>query len=262
MSDGTFSPDEIVMRAAQAGLTYLALTDHDTMAGTREAIEAGRRYHVNVLSGVEFNNEWPHELHIIGLDVETGNAALCDTLEQLRSWREARNAKILQKLLNAGYDIEEYLTRSEGNTTRLHFAIALCKAGYATSVHDAFRRYLWEGKPGYCEDRLFTPKETIALIRGAYGLPVLAHPSHIRRNVFSLVTELKEMGLMGIEAYYPTSTPGQTELFESIAKQHNLLVTCGSDYHGANRPDISIGCAWRDVPSLQKTAVYLKKRFA
>ncbi len=261
MSDGTLGPEEVVLRAAQAGMTYLALTDHDTVAGSRESIEAGKRHHVNVLSGVEFNNEWPYELHIIGLDVDLENTALCDALEHLRIWRSERNEKMLHKLLDAGYDIEEHLTWSHGNTTRLHFAIALCKAGYAQSVHDAFQRYLWEGRPGYCEDRLFTPEETISFIRGAHGLPVLAHPCHIHRNVFSLVKELKEMGLMGIEAYYPTSTPGQTKQFESIAKQYDLLVTCGSDFHGANRPSASIGCAWQEVPSLQKTAAYLKKRF-
>ncbi len=260
MSDGTAAPSEIVRMAAKANLGILALTDHDTMSGIPEAEEAGRQYGVLVLPSVEIDSESPFELHILGLDVDPKNPALCDALQETQRRRRKRNTVIFDRLKQAGYDVEAFLPESAGNTTRLHIAMALRNAGHAPSVTEAFKLFLSPGKPGYYLEPRLMPKEVISLVRGAGGIPVLAHPCHIRQNPHQVVAELTELGIMGLEAYYPASTIGQTETFVSLAAQFGLLVTCGSDFHGKNREGTPLGCAWREVDCLVKTAELMHNR--
>ena len=127
-------------------------------------------------------------------------------------------------------------------------------------MRDAFAKYLRPGQVGYYTEPRFTPEQVIDIIHIADGLPILAHPCHIRDNPHGLIRYLYELGLMGLEAYYPSSTPRQTEMYVSIARQYHLLVTCGSDFHGENRPGVDVGCAWKDVPALEQTFETLYKR--
>ncbi len=260
ISDGTFTPAEVVRTAARAKIKLLALTDHDSILGVKEAVETGKAVGVPVLPAVEMDNEWHHELHIIGLDVDPENPTLLRALEIARARRERRNRIIYSKLKEAGYDVQETVGREESTTTKLHIAHALIKLGFATDVRDAFARYLRPGQVGYYAEPRFTPQQVIDIIHLADGLPVLAHPCHIRDNPHGLVRELASMGLMGIEAYYPTSSQRQTELYVSLARQCNLLVTCGSDFHGNNRPGVPVGCAWRPVAALERTFETLTRR--
>jgi predicted metal-dependent phosphoesterase TrpH len=260
VSDGTATPSEIVRMAARAKIRLLALTDHDNMMGVPEAVKAGKEYGVPVLPAVEMDNEWRHELHIIGLDVDPDNPTLVRALEIARERRERRNKIIYSKLKEAGYDVQPLVNRPESMTTKLHIAHALIKAGFANDVRDAFARYLRPGTPGYYTETRFTPQQVIDLIHVADGLPILAHPCHIRDNPHGLIRELYDMGLMGLEAYYPSSTQRQTEMYVSIARQYRMLITCGSDFHGDNRPGVPIGCAWRNVPALEQTFETLTKR--
>lgn len=260
MSDGTAMPSEIVRMAAKANLGTLALTDHDTMSGIPEAAEAGRQYGVLVLPSVEIDSESPFELHILGLDVDPKNPVLCEALLETQRRRRKRNAVIVGKLKQAGYEVEEFLHGSTGNMTRLHIAMALRDAGYAPSVTEAFKQFLNPGKPGYYLEPRLIPKEAISLVRVAGGIPVLAHPCHIRQNPHQVVAELTELGIMGLEAYHPASTIGQTETFVSLAAQFGLLVTCGSDFHGKNREGTPLGCTWREVECLIKTAELMHNR--
>ncbi len=259
-SDGTSTPVEIVRMAARSKLSLLALTDHDNMDGIVEATEAGRELGVPVLPAVEMDNEWRHELHIIGLDVDPTSRSLLEALEIARARREKRNKVIYAKLLTAGMDIRPIVNRPDDHTTKLHIAMALCSAGYAADVRDAFARYLRQGQIGYYVEPRFTPQQVLSIIHASDGVPVLAHPCHIRDNPHTLVHELVSLGLMGLEAYYPSSTPKQTEMFVSLAAQYKLLVTCGSDYHGANRPGVPLGCAWRDCRELERTYTLLSRR--
>lgn len=254
MSDGTCAPAAIVRMAAKAGIEILALTDHDTMAGVSEAMQTAEEQDMRLLPSVELDTESPFELHMLGLDVDPCSPNLQQALEDIQIRRRRRNARILDKLRDAGYDVASYLHESEGNTTRLHIAMALHEAGYAKSVTDAFRGFLSPGMPGYYAELRLTPVQAIDLIKKAGGISVLAHPCHIRSNPHQLVAELAEAGLMGLEAYYPASTLGQTETFLSLARQFGLLVTCGSDFHGRNREGNPLGCAWRDVACLNETA--------
>lgn len=260
MSDGTYAPAAIVRMAAKAGIGILALTDHDTMAGVPEAMRAADEQDIRLLPSVELDTEMPFELHMLGLDVDPCAPCLQQELVGIQQRRRRRNEKILHKLRDAGYDVSGHMRESEGNTTRLHIAMALNEAGYAKSITDAFRGFLSPGTPGFYAEPRLTPKQAIDLIKKADGIPVLAHPCHIRSNPHQLVAELTGEGLMGIEAYYPASTLGQTETFLSLAAQFNLLVTCGSDFHGRNREGNPLGCAWRDVACLNETARLLQGR--
>ena len=260
ISDGTVAPSEIVRTAARNGIKLLALTDHDSIMGVNEAIAASRECGLPFLPAVEMDNEWRHELHIIGLDIDPNNPMFLRALEIARDRRERRNKIIYSRLKEAGYDVQPLVNRPESMTTKLHIAHALIKAGYANDVRDAFQKYLRPGTVGYYTEPRFTPQQVIELIHIADGLPILAHPCHIRDNPHGLIRELYDMGLMGIEAYYPSSSPRQTEMYVSIARQYHLLVTCGSDFHGANRPGVEIGCAWRNVPALEQTYETLIRR--
>ncbi|MBR0426375.1 MAG: PHP domain-containing protein [Clostridia bacterium] len=253
VSDGTFTPSELVASAVNEGVRLLALTDHDNIGGVAEAMEAGKRLGLPVLPAVEMDNEWHHELHIIGLDIDPENPTLNRSLEIARERREKRNRTIYRKLKDAGYPVEEFIHRPADRTMKLHIAKALIEMGVATDVRDAFAKYLRPGQVGYYTEQRLTPKQVIDMIHIADGLPVLAHPCHIRDNPHSLVRELTDLGLMGIEAYYPSSTVRQTEMYVSLAHQLGLFITCGSDFHGANRPGVDLGCAWQDVPDLWRT---------
>lgn len=261
MSDGTYTPTQLVETAVRAKIRILALTDHDTMAGVPEAMRAAEKHDVLLLPALEFDTDSPFELHILAMDVDPNDGALANALDALRLRRAKRNANIMDKLARIGMaDVQKHLQPSRGSTTRLHIADAIVKAGYAGTVAEAFQRYLNPDGPGYSYEVRYSAKEVIALIKGASGIPVIAHPCKIRANQIAVVRELSEMGAEGIEAYYPSSTGRQTELMLSLAAQFNLLVTCGSDFHGGNRQGTPLGCAWRDVPVLLKTAEFFMGR--
>ena len=259
-SDGDLAPAELVRRAREAGVTLLSVTDHDSMNGVQEALDAGRREGLPVVPGVEMDNRYDQELHILGLCADPDCAPLRAELARAREQRMERNARILDQLLAAGYDVRPFLPDVQGVTTRLHIALALIRAGHASDTADAFQRFLRRGTPGFVAMQRPGPAQVIALLREAGAIPVLAHPCHLRGNVHAIVQELVDLGIGGIEAYYTTSSPGQTELFCSLAAQHHLLVTCGSDFHGANRPAAQLGCAWTPAPTLERTRQALLMR--
>ena len=261
LSDGTFRPAEIVRLASEAGISLLALTDHDGLQGVAEAREAAAQTPgLTFFPSVEMDTEFPEELHILGLDLNPDDAALTDALSLAAERRQARNEKILDKLAGVGCDVRPFLDARAGIVTRMHIAHALCDGGFARDTKDAFARYLRPGRPGYASVPRFTPEEVIRLILRAGGVPVLAHPCHLRCNVHRLVAELAEYGLMGVEVYYPAATPGQIEQHAAIARQHGLLMTCGSDFHGANRPTSPLGCAYRPVQALEDCCQFFINR--
>jgi len=259
-SDGDRSPTDIVREASEAGVSLLALTDHDTMDGVAEALDAGKAFGVSVVTGVEMDNRFDQELHILGLAVDRNHAPLCTQLRLAKERRLERNAKIGERLLSLGCDVRPFLQTTKGVMTRLHYAAALVDAGCVKSVSEAFDRFLSRGRPAYVSVDRPAPDVVIRLIRDAGGIAVLAHPCHLKGNVHSIVNELVSLGIGGIEAYYPTSTEGQTELFLSLAAQHRLLVTCGSDFHGARRLHATLGCAYCENELLEKTRRELLSR--
>ena len=259
-SDGGDAPSRVIENAAARGVTLAALTDHDGVAGVREALDAGKRFGVRVLPSLEMDTEWPHELHILGLDLNIDDADLQNALETARKRRVERNAEIIRRLEAAGYEVERYMSRRAEVATRLHIALALVRGGYAETLHDAFQTYLRRGKPGYYTVERFSPEEVVSLIRGAGGVPVWAHPTHGNPNLHALAEKLQSMGVMGLEAYHPSIGEGDSDTLVSIARQNGMIVTCGSDYHGANRPDVVIGQSWHDVPALNECRAFFESR--
>lgn len=259
-SDGSDSPETLLGKAKEKGVRMLALTDHDTMDGYKEAAAAGERLGVKVLPAVEMDTEFSEELHILGLNVDPLDPGLIEALQRARVRRNARNERMLDKLKQAGYDVARFVDTSGGTVTRLHIARALAKAGFADGIYEAFEKFLNKGAVGYCTVERFTPEEVIEIISNAGGVAALAHPCHLKCGVHALVKRLVDAGLSGIEAYYPTSSEGQTKTFLSLANQYGLLVTAGSDYHGPEREKHPLGSAWRDVPALEKTFDYFSAR--
>jgi len=247
-SDGTLSARDTVFHAAKSGLKAVAITDHDTVGGVAEALQAGNEAGIEVVPGVEIGVDFPGEMHILGYYIDYSDPELLEGLRQLRFNREKRNLLMVEKLqqLNKDITIEEVIRAAGGDVVgRPHFAAVLKQKGYVRDHHDAFERYLGAGKPAYVSKDKITPREGIELVAAAGGIPVLAHPKYLKVSGSSalegLVRELKVYGLQGIEVYYTTHTPEDTEKYRRLVQRYNLLATGGSDFHGANKPEIRIG---------------------
>lgn len=246
-SDGSATPGELVDGAAEQGAAAIAITDHDTVEGLAEGREAAARLGVELINGIEVSAEYsPGTMHILGYFIDDQHPALLLTLERLRHARELRNPRIARRLQALGLDISyNEVAELAGNDVvgRPHFARVMVQKGFATSVQDAFDRFLAKGAPAYVEKDRPSPQEAIELIHGAGGVAVLAHPYQLKLDdtqVERLIAELVELGLDGIEAIYSRHTPARRDWYSSLAVKLGLLVTGGSDYHGSYKPDIGL----------------------
>ena len=251
-SDGTDNPRDIVRAAKEAGLEFIALTDHDTMMGVPEALAAGREFDLPVITGIEFDTKFPCLLHMLGYGMDPEHPALKRALLEAERGRNLRNEAILDRLAAMGKDARPFMKAKEGTVTRLNIAIALVEGGLAESRKEVFTTLIGKNCPAFVEpSHRLTPEDTIALIHEAGGIAVLAHPCKLSANVQKVVRELAAAGLDGIEACYPTATDGQKLEHLSLARELSLLVTCGSDFHGANRPAATLGCAYEDIAPIE-----------
>lgn len=247
-SDGSYPPAEVVRQAKAGGLSAIALTDHDTVDGLAAAVAAGARYGVEIIPGVEISAVCPGgTMHIVGLFIEYHDGLLDQRLGVLKQARLDRNPQIIKKLNDLGIKIT--MARVEeisggGQVGRPHIARALLESGYVTSIQDAFDKYLGWHRPAYVSKFRFPPDQALAMIREAQGIPVLAHPFTLNLPAPALKTriiELQALGLAGLEVFYSEHTPEQEALYLKLARELNLLVTGGSDFHGQNKPEVSLG---------------------
>ncbi|MBI4355278.1 MAG: PHP domain-containing protein [Candidatus Omnitrophica bacterium] len=247
-SDGTFSPEEVVSTAAARGLRTIALTDHDTVAGLGEARQAATRHGLRLIAGLELSSlEGGTELHLLGYFVDDTDAAFRSKLAELQSRRVERIRKMVARVnaLGQPVTVEEVLAlASHGTVGRLHLARALVARGCVATVEAAFDRWLAEGGPGYVREHPLSAREAIRLIRGVGGVPILAHPSTMRRD--ELIPKLREMGLAGLEAHHSSHSADTIERYVTLAREQGLLVTGGSDCHGMAKGRIIMGEV--DVP--------------
>lgn len=247
-SDGSCTPTEVVNMAHQAGVTALAITDHDIMTGVVEAMEAGQQCGIEIIPGVEISSlSGNSELHILGYFLDRQDPDLLARLKTLRDGRHLRNPQIIERLQTLGiaitYDEVRALAGSD-SVGRPHIARALMDKRVVASAKEAFDRFLAEGKPAYVPRELPSPAEAIHWIKAARGLAVLAHPTWVKvaeQPLVDLVRQLKADGLDGVEVYYSTHAARQTREYLSLAQQLGLLVTGGSDFHGITKPDIEVG---------------------
>lgn len=247
-SDGTLSPSQVVEEAKKAGLSAMALTDHDTTAGIEEAFHAGKSLGVRVVPGVELSCVYQgKEIHILGLFVNYQDASFVRELNQLLSVRRWRNEEMLRRFQADNFDITmEDLMAGNPDTviTRAHFARALKEKGYASSMADAFQTYLQYGGKYCLKKELITPEHAMKVLTDNHAFPALAHPVQYKLEweaLDTLIASLTKLGLMGLEVYHSSQSPAQSRTLRSIARKYSLLPTGGSDFHGSNKPDISIG---------------------
>jgi 3',5'-nucleoside bisphosphate phosphatase len=243
-SDGTLNCDELVLRAAKAGLSAIAIVDHDTVAGIDEARKAGLANGVEVISGVELTADQEGvEIHLLGYLFDHHYQPLLEKLEFLKKNRIERIYKISDKLkkeMDVVLDPESVFGLSlKGTVGRLHVARAMVKAGIVNSTYEAFHKYIGDRCPGYISGFKLTPAEAIKLIKDAGGVPVLAHPYTLRRD--ELIPEFVKMGLMGLEVYYSEHTQGMINFYLDLVRKHGLIATGGSDFHGDTKPDVALG---------------------
>jgi len=235
-SDGRLSPEEVVRVSARRGLSFIALADHDTVAGTAPALAAVRDFPgLAVIPAVELSTDVPEgEVHILGYFVDYTDRELLARLERMRNSRRERAQAMIAKLRALGISIEWSRVKEiagGGSVGRPHLAQAMMEKGYIASLKEAFTNYIGRGGPAYVERRKLTPVAAVQLILRAKGLPVLAHPL-TASDPGALVPELKKAGLVGIEAYYKDYSADEVGRLLSLASRHQLLVTGGSDYHG------------------------------
>ena len=247
-SDGSFSPAQVVELACQKGLTAFALTDHDTTDGLDEAKRAGQSLGIEVISGIEFSTEYHgKDIHIVGLFIEEKSPVFQEHLQKFVDARIWRNQKMCRNLQEAGIDISyEKLLECfpDSVITRGHYSRYLYEKGYVKSLPEAFDRYLGDHTKYFVPREKVTPVSAVELILSVKGIPILAHPTLYgmgKDTLNTLITQLKEAGLVGMETFYSTHTPSQEREMLSLAKQFNLLSSGGSDFHGKSKPKLEIG---------------------
>ncbi|GBU29693.1 hypothetical protein R84B8_03266 [Treponema sp. R8-4-B8] len=284
ISDGDLPPAVLVKEAVKQGLTALALTDHDTINGLESAKIAAKEENIHFIPGIEVNINWSRvksandvpngapgigpggEFHLLGLGINSPTIAFISAIKSLAQRREVRNREILDRMVElsmitpSGQEEawDELLAIAGGKSTasrgsgnslgRPHFAALLIRRKIVKNVNQAFARYLGVGKPLYVPKEGLIFEEAVSLIRESGGIPVLAHPISLYvawGRLPDLIKILKDMGLMGLEAWHPTAKPGSCRRLESLAKSLGLYVTEGSDYHGSIRPDRKLGYSSR-----------------
>ena len=235
-SDGADSPAEVVRRAHEAGLSAIALSDHDCVSGMEEAMAEGKKLGVEVIPAVELSATCDTELHILGYYIDIHNEKLQEKLKEAIRVRDERQEETCRKLREQGFDITMEEARAEANGNpilcRAHFAQIMVRKGYAESVKDAFKRYLSVGCYAYSNRQALSPEEAVSLIREAGGVPVAAHLHLIK---------------MPDDRYYTDYTPDMQDRYQRMAADLGLILSGGTDYHGKNKPHISIGRGLGDL---------------
>ena len=247
-SDGSLSPTELAEAAVRAGLTTLALTDHDCAKGLPEFLAAAKPLGLRAIPGIELSAEVPSgQLHLVGLAFDYQDPALTARFARLLGGRSERNALILEALNQGGIALTEAEVRAFAGdelVSRVHFAQALIAKGHASDVKDAFARFLAKGAPFYRDRFRYTPAQCLEMIHAAGGVVMMAHPLSLTTDWAELdarIGELKALGLDGMECYYSTYDQETTLNLLRLARRHNLVPSVGSDFHGAPKPDIFLG---------------------
>ena len=248
------TPAEVISHADRLKLKAISITDHDTVAGSKEAFSCGIPPSLDFLTGVEISAAPPPfypgsgSFHLLGYSIRLDDTQLNQTLAKLRQARKNRNPAIISRLNELGIPLtlDEVLQEAgDGQLGRPHIAKALVKRGVAATIDEAFDNLLGAGRPAYVDKYRIDCTQAIRIILAAGGIPVLAHPGLLdctSEDQFDRLTAgLKGMGIQGMEVYYSEHTPEQTRFFAELAQRHDLLMTGGTDFHGAIQPEIKMG---------------------
>lgn len=242
-SDGTYSAQQLVKEAAAHGLSAIAVVDHDTVLGIEPSMEAGDTRGIEVIPGIELTAEHQgSEIHILGYFIDHKNTELLGQLDLLKKNRIERIYKMSEKLNGLGVDLAPesvFAVAKNAIPGRLHVARALLREGLVKSIYEAFAKFIGDKGPAYVSGFRLSPSQAVALIEKAGGIPVLAHPYVLPKDL--TIPFFVECGIKGLEVYYPEHTNSMIDYYLEIAKKYNLLVTGGSDCHGDAKPEVRIG---------------------
>ena len=226
-----------MITAREHGVGTLALTDHDTTAGLDEAIAEGRRIHIDVIPGVEINTDVDdYEVHVLGYYIDHGRDDFQGFLARMRTGRVDRARAMVEKLQALGVPVEWSRVQAiaaGASVGRPHVARALVEARRVATVQEAFERFLGRRAPAYVPRTKVSPEDAVEAVRGAGGVPVLAHPGWASSGpVIDRIPQLVAHGLAGLEVYYPDHSAEMTRHFQDVARRHGLVATGGTDFHG------------------------------
>ncbi|MGN1346603.1 MAG: PHP domain-containing protein [Eubacteriales bacterium] len=246
-SDGSMTPEELVCHAKNNGLAAVAVSDHDTVDGVKEAVAAGKRMGIEVVPAIELSAKSDTETHILGYFIDPDSPELTEAMAYIREVRTIRLGETCTLLQKFGIDVTIDEVRAEaggGILCRAHVAAIMTRKGYSTSPKEAFRQWLNVGCPAYAESQALTDTEAIDLIRKAGGDAYLAH-LHLTKKTHEeldrFVRHLTENGLCGLEGYYTDYTTEMAAEYRALAAKYGLKLSGGTDFHGTFKPHISIG---------------------
>jgi predicted metal-dependent phosphoesterase TrpH len=253
-SDGTLAPRDVARLAKDTGLSALALTDHDTVAGIGEAASAAGSLGIDFLPGIELSCIYPRPgtMHLLGYGIDPNSPALKNLTRILIEGRDRRNVQMIQKLRESGIPItlKEVEDIAGGEVIgRPHMARALIDKNIVTTTAEAFRVYLGSTGIAWVDKEQLTPRQAIEMVKQSGGLAVLAHPIQLRKTndaqLKATIKDLVDMGLDGIEVIHSDHRETYIDKLIDIAKKYGLCMTGGSDFHGSNKPYIKLGRAGR-----------------
>lgn len=247
MSDGSMTPAELVRHAKEAGLSAVALSDHDTADGVKEALRTGRDIGIEVIPAIELSAQSDTETHILGYFIDPDSPVLRDAVDEIRRVRTERIGETCLMLAEHGISVtldEVKAVAGGGILCRAHIARIMTDKGYSASPKAAFAEWLNVGRPCYSEAQALTDTEAVKLIRDAGGDAYLAH-LHLTKKppeaLDAFVKRLAEEGLAGVEGYYTDYTPEMETEYRGLAAKYGLKLSGGTDFHGSFKPHISIG---------------------
>jgi predicted metal-dependent phosphoesterase TrpH len=263
-SDGTFSPEEVVAHGKRMGFGALALTDHDTIEGCERMAAACATEGIEFIVGSELTAEFgEHELHILGYFLDPKHPRLLSELAKFQEVRQSRIRDMVERINKLGVPLKVDDVFALANCRapgRPHVARALVKAGFCTSLDEAFERFLKRDRPAWAPKMKMSAADAIALIHEAGGLAVMAHPGLNRCD--EVIPSLVEMGLDGIECYHTKHSSGTAAGYLEITKRYGLLVTGGSDCHGMSKGKPLIGGIKLPIHYVHKMQKAREKRLA
>lgn len=250
-SDGTYTVEELVKKAVEKGLKILAITDHDTVDGLRDEEkikEYEKKYGIEIIKGIEMScNLDGKDVHILGYFLNLEDKNFLKELDRIAEIRNERNEKIIKKLedLNLPVTMEELKEIVQGNViSKAHFAEIMLKKGYVSCKSDAFKNYLGKTGAAFVEKRDYKPADAVDILVKNGAFVSLAHPKLITENlqeVERIITDLIKHGLRGLEVNYYSFSQKDKEIYRKLAEKYNLIITGGSDFHGGNRVEVSLG---------------------
>ena len=239
-SDGILTPTQLIGRAIDKKYSVTSLTDHDTVDGLDELIEAASKKGIKVIPGIELSSYAEHEIHILGYGIKYKDDAFIKALERSKECRVERNLQLQKKLKEVGVDLFDF-DFGVKNFGRVKIAKLMIQKGYVSSIDEAFNKYLGKDGIAYVKGDRLTPKDAVKTIVDNGGVAVIAHPKKLFMigELEPLIEELKPVGLGGLECYYPGHSMGEVQLFTTYASKYHLVATGGSDYHGPDERDIT-----------------------